>query len=169
MISSMPSNNDMPRAETLYTLASTFEKKNSLTFSLLFGNPYRSRAIASSESSMPNAVEYLFSPGQIFGLEYRSTGRDFQKFHHILVLRSCCAGELGTIVPGVNPGAEVLLQALTNTVLINLIYTFKKIQSLGICLTTIEGDKFKYLNQLLLMKMKTNFFIGELVEEGKNF
>lgn len=158
----------MWRAEPLYTLASTFEKKNSLSFSLLFGNPHIARPALNPESSLPNAMEYLFLPGQIFGLEYRSNGRDFQKFHHVLVLRSCSAYEPGTIVPGVYPGAKVLVQALTNTVLLNLISVFKKIQSSGICLTKIDEKKYNYLNQLLSMKMRTDFFIGELIEQAKN-
>lgn len=167
MISSLSSNNDMWRAETLYTLASTFEKKNSLSFNLLFGNPRITRPVLNSESSLPNAMEYLFLPGQIFGLEYRSTGRDFQKFHHILVLRSCGDNEPGAIVPGVYPGAQVLVQASTNKVLLNLISVFKKIQLSGICLTKIDVKKYEYLNKLLSMKMRTDFFTGELIEQQK--
>lgn len=164
----MPSNNDMQRAETLYTLASTFEKKNSLSFNLLFGSPKITRPVLNSQFSLTNATEHLFLPGQIFGLEYRSTGRDFQKFHYILVLRSCTGNDLGTMVPGVSPGAEILVQALTNTVLLNLISVFKKIQSFGICLTKIDSKKYEYLNQLLSLKMRTDFFIGELIEQAKN-
>ncbi|OPZ24114.1 MAG: hypothetical protein BWZ03_00295 [bacterium ADurb.BinA186] len=164
----MPSNNDMQQAEILYTLASTFEKKNSLSFNLLFGCPKITRPVLNSESSLPNVTEHLFLPGQIFGLEYRSTGRDFQKFHHILVLRSCTENILGTMIPGVSPGAEVLVQASTNTVLLNLISVFKKIQSFGICLTKIDSKKYEYLNQLLSMKMRTDFFTGELIEQAKN-
>lgn len=164
----MPSNNDIQQAETLYTLASTFEKKNSLSFNLLFGCPKITRQVLNFESSLLNATEHLFLPGQIFGLEYRSAGRDFQKFHHVLVLRSCREGEPGTIVPGVNPGAQVLVQASTNTVLLNLISVFKKIQSFGICLTKIDSKKYEYLNQLLSMKMRTDFFTGELIEHAKN-
>lgn len=158
----------MQQAEILYTLASTFEKKNSLSFNLLFGCPKITRPVLNSESSLPNVTEHLFLPGQIFGLEYRSTGRDFQKFHHILVLRSCTENILGTMIPGVSPGAEVLVQASTNTVLLNLISVFKKIQSFGICLTKIDSKKYEYLNQLLSMKMRTDFFTGELIEQAKN-
>ena len=71
----MPSNNDIQQAETLYTLASTFEKKNSLSFNLLFGCPKITRQVLNLEYSLLNATEHLFLPGQIFGLEYRSTGQ----------------------------------------------------------------------------------------------
>jgi len=163
----LPSNNDIGRVETLYTLASTFEKKNSLSFRLLFGKSHITRSSLETNSIFTNAQEHLFLPGQIFGLEYQSTGQDFQKFHHILVLRSCGEGESGTIVPGVSPGAEVLIQALTKVAVLNLISVFKKIQLSGVCLSGVKSDKYKYLNQIISIKMRPDFFIGELIEEEK--
>ncbi len=162
MISSVGSNNNIPRTDLFYTLVSTFEKANSLSFKLLFGQPRVTRM------APDGGQENLFRAGQIFGLECRSTGKEFQKFHHILVLRACDAGEGATVVPGVNPGAEVLVETLTNKVSLSLISIFKKLELHKINLEKISQEKYYYLNQLLLSNMKTDFFVGELIEQTKN-
>jgi hypothetical protein len=50
-----------------------------------------------------------FYLNSIFGFGYESMGKDFEKFHHVFVLRACLAGEVGGIIPGISPGAEILL------------------------------------------------------------
>jgi len=69
MTSSRFSNNDTQREKELYTLVSTFEKKNSLTYKLLFGNPETTRPTESMDLLWQNAYEHLFLPKQIFGIE----------------------------------------------------------------------------------------------------
>jgi hypothetical protein len=150
-----------------YTVASSFEKKNSLSFQLLFGEPAVKRPARQILPSTAGALDNYFVPGQIFGFRCRSMGKDFEKFDYALVLRACDFGERGTIVPGITPGAHVLVQTLTNTSLLRFISTLKKLLSNGINLANICDDKYLYLNHLLSMKIDTNFFVGELVEQGK--
>lgn len=159
----------MPHENVLYTVASTFEKKNSLGFRLIFGKPAISRPALHVEPSCSNAMEHFFSPGQIFGLELLSRGKDFKKFHHVLVLRSCKDGECGVVVPGVNPGAEVLVQAMNNSLSLNLICNLNIMHSKNIDLTKISTESYQYLNKLLYLKISADFFIGELIEQAKSY
>jgi hypothetical protein len=163
MFSPSRSNNDIQREKQLYTLVSTFEKKNSLSFKLLFGTPEITRPTEAIDPQWENALEHLFLPGQVFGLELKSNGKDYQKFHYALVLRSCGEGECGTVVPGIMPGAEVLIQTTNDTAIKNLNSVLNKILLSGLNLTQISPEKFRRLNNLLLLKMVTNFFVGELV------
>jgi hypothetical protein len=163
MISSRYSNNDIQREKELYTLVSTFEKKNSLSYKLLFGTPEITRPTESLELPWENAFEHLFLPQQIFGIELKSQGKDYQKFHYALVVRSCGEGERGTIVPGIIPGAEVLIQTTNYTATKNLKIALNKILLCGLDLTKIAPEKFRQLNNLLLLKMTQKFFVGELV------
>ena len=142
MVSSRSSNDGTQREDELYTLVSTFEKKNSLSFKLLFGTPKIRRPAQSIDRQWENACEHLFLPKQIFGIELVSKGKDYQKFHYALVLRSCDEGERGTIVPGITPGAEVLIQTTNDTATKNLKSTLNKILLCGLDLTQIDPEKF---------------------------
>ena len=61
-----------------------------------------------------NALEYLFLPKQIFGIELESKGKEYQKFHYVLVVQGCDEGEGGTVIPGISQGARVLIQTKNN-------------------------------------------------------
>jgi hypothetical protein len=169
MASWINSNSDIPREKALYTLASTFEKKNCLSLKLLFGDPQITRPAQMLEPSFTNAWEHLFLPGQIFGIEWKSNGTEFEKFHHLFVLKACGEGEVGVVVPGVTPGAEVLINTSNNINSQRLMSAFKKLQSSGVKLTDIDVEKCRYLNDLIMLKMNADFLVGAIIEHAKNF
>jgi len=110
-----------------------------------------------------NALEHLFLPKQIFGIELESKGKEYQKFHYALILQSCGEGEQGTLIPGINPGAHVLVQAKTHATSKKLFETINNISRYGLDLTLIEPEKLYKLNDLVSLNMKPSFFIGELL------
>lgn len=148
------------------TAASTFVKPNSLKFELLFGDYCRKIARDGNGQEIVQAVDYHFTPGQIFGFAYESFGADFKKFHHGFVLRACRGGEVGCMVPGINPGAEILVKTLSSAATLRLKSTLHKIAENGLDLTQIDGKKYRYLNHLLETKSKADFFVGEIIDNA---
>ena len=144
-------------------MVSTFEKKNSLSVKLLFGNPEITRPVEHVEHQWANAYEHFFLPRQIFGIELESKGADYQKFHYALVLQACDEGKEGVVVPGITPGAKVLVKTTKNTATKRFIKILNKILIKNLDLTKIEPENFHKLNDLLLLNMAPNFFIGELL------
>lgn len=145
------------------TTASIFEKANSIKFELLFG-AYKSKTSVSYNEDIINAYDYFFTPGQIFGFSYESTGVDYQKIHHAFILRACAPGEIGHSIFGISPGAKVLVSALTNATSLRLKSVITKIENNNIALPNIDVSKFEKLNTLLSVKIGTDYFLGELLE-----
>jgi len=169
MISSIYLYNQSQGQEQNCTTVSTFEKPSSLRFSLLFGSYEKKHLKDLSASGIKNAFEYLFLPGKIFGISCESSGQDYKKFNLAFVLRACASGENGTEVPGVMPGAEVLLKTLTKASSVKMVSIIKKIQLNGLDPSTLDASTYRYLDRLILLKMKTDFFEGGLLERAKSY
>jgi hypothetical protein len=150
------------------TTASAFEKPKSLRFELLFGE-YQNKIPAknSGDKNIINAFDYIFLPGSIFGFSYESMGKDFEKFHHLFVLRACLAGEVGGIIPGISPGAEILLQTSSNLASINFRKILQKLEKNKINLSKLSAPNYRRLNRLLDVKISADFFVGELIDQAK--
>jgi hypothetical protein len=163
MISSEDSSSYIQSETQHYTVVSTFEKKNSLSIKLIFGKAEITRSAACIFEDATNALEHLFLPKQIFGIELESKGKEYQKFHYVLVVQSCDEGERGTVIPGISPGARVLIQTKNNVTSKKLYEALNTISRSGVDLTLIDPEKFHKLQDLLSLKIKPNFFIGELL------
>jgi hypothetical protein len=168
MISCYRSENSESGGGENCTTASTFEKPKSLKFELLFGE-YKNKIppIKYGNENIINAFDYIFLPGSIFGFGYESMGKDFEKFHHVFVLRACLAGEVGGIIPGISPGAEILFQTSSNVASINLRKILQKLEKNKINLSKLPARNYRRLNRLLDVKISTDFFVGELIDQAK--
>lgn len=146
------------------TTASSFEKPNSLKFELLFGDYCEKRAVSQDDKDIVEAHDYLFLPGQIFGFAYESAGTDFKKFHHAFVVRSSLPGETGNVVPGIFPGAEILVKTMSSAATERLKSILQTLSNNSVILTALSVSQYGYLNHLLEIKFNTDFFVGELIE-----
>lgn len=146
------------------TVASTFVKQNSLKFELLFGDYCRNLPMVPEDKAIIEAVDYQFLPGQIFGFAYESFGVDFKKFHHGFVLRACRGGEVGCMVPGINPGAEILVKTFGGVMTNRFKEILQVLAQNQVDLTAITGSQYRRLNDLLETKSSTVFLVGELKE-----
>jgi hypothetical protein len=144
------------------TTVSTFLKLNSLKFELIFGDYYQKIKKNSEDQNIVPHIDYLFLPGQILGFSYESLGADFKKMHHAFVVRACLPGEVGNVVPGICPGAEVLVKTLSSAGVIKLKSILQKLANNGVNLASITHDRYRYLNYLLEKKSNADFFLGEL-------
>jgi hypothetical protein len=144
------------------TTVSTFIKSNSLKFELLFGDYYKKIARVSEDKKIILATDYLFLPEKIFGFYYESLGTDFKKMHHALVLGSCWSGEVGDVVPGINPGTEILISTLTSAASLRLKTILQKLEKNKVDLAKISIKNYHRLNHLLEIKGNTEFFVGEI-------
>jgi|GEM_PF-2103986 len=144
------------------TIASTFEKAKSLKFELLFGD-YQEKI------SQAEGIDYYFSVGQIFGFACQSQGLDFQKFNHAFIVRACAPGELGSIVTGISPGAEILVKTLSSASSLRLRAILETLIKSNINLSHISDSYYRKLDQLLEAKISTNYLIGELIGEKNRF
>lgn len=147
------------------TTASTFMKPNSLKFELLFGDYCRKIAIDSDSQQITHAFDYHFLPGKVFGFSYESFGADFKKLHHGFVLRACGPGGMVSVVPGISPGAEILVKTLSGASTLRLKSTLQKLVESGLHLSQIDDRKYQYLNYLLETRSKVDFFVGKLIEQ----
>jgi hypothetical protein len=145
------------------TTASVFEKANSIKFELLFGNYIKKIKIDNREDDLVNAFEYIFTPGQVFGFAYESTGKDYQKFHHAFVLQACSPQERANIITGIRPGAKIIISAPYNAVALRLKSIIKKLQEHKIDLSQLLVAEFQRLNRLLDVKSNSQFALGELL------
>ena len=151
------------------TAASTFEKPKSLKFELLFGECEKKNHKDSNDNGIVNAVDYLFLPNSIFGFSIESFGADYQRFHYVFIVRACLPGEMGSVVPGISPGAEILVKTLTSAASERLKNIIKKLVENRINLLLIDLSYYIQLNRILETKMSTDYFVGELIAEAKNF
>lgn len=167
----MISRDDSIEAETSVikncTTASTLIKPNSLKFELLFGDYYRKIETNTDDSEISQACDYYFLPGQIFGFTCESFGKDFKKFHYGFVLRACEPNEIGCVIPGINPGAEILAKTLNSVATDRLRKILRQFAD-NIDLLELSTEKYRYLNHLLETKSNTDFFVGELIEQHDN-
>jgi hypothetical protein len=168
MISSFDSKNEAASGVFNCTTASTFEKLNSLKFELLFGEYRRKVEKEEGDSGLVNVVDYMFEPGQIFGFAYQSTGVDFRKMHHVFVLRACEPGEIGNIITGISPGAEILTKILTHAGSQVFMHMLDKLRNGGVDLSQISAGKYRYINDLLEMKIRCDFFVYKLIADNQN-
>lgn len=150
-----------------YTIASTFEKPRSLKFELLFGSHKKRVQLNYSENRVMNAFDYIFSSNEIFGFHYKSTGLDFKKFHHAFILRTCNKGEKGSTVPGISPGAEILVKATTKEKVKKLEMILDKLLSNKINLSKISIHEYKKLNYLFDINSDANYWVGEIIEQTR--
>ena len=153
----------MSSSSTNCTTASAFEKPNSIRFEILFGDYQKKLPSKHSDKCFINAFDYKFTPNQIFGFAYESTGQDFQKFHHAFVLMACSPGEVGNIIPGIYPGAKILISALSKTAALRLKKILEILQKNSVILSDISISKYRNLNRLLDIKNNVDFWVGELL------
>lgn len=146
------------------TTASTFEKPNSLKFNVLFGDYLKEIKINNSEG-MVKAFDYIFCPHKIFGFAYESTGSDFRKLHHAFILRSCLPGEVGSMISGISPGAEILVRTLTHAGSVRLKTILQKLEKNKFKLSDLPISYYRHLNDLLEIKSNTDFFVDELIAQ----
>jgi hypothetical protein len=162
MISCTPPKNDVSSDNKNFTIASTFEKEKSLKFELLFGD-YRKELIKDdARHDVINAVDYFFSPGLVFGFACQSYGEDFRNFHHIFVMRACAPGEKGNIIPGINPGAEILVKTLTGAASLRLRSILVILKRHNVT-SKVPDAYYQKINQLLEAKMNLDYFVQELI------
>jgi len=145
------------------TTASTFEKPKSLKFEILFGDYHSKVPQRHNDKNIVNAFEYLFSPGEIFGFAYESSGVDFKKFHHVFILRACLSGESGNVIPGILPGAEIIAKTLTDVGSNRLKSVLQKLEKNKIILSKLSIVNYQRLNDLLETKISADFLVGELI------
>ncbi|OPZ24133.1 MAG: hypothetical protein BWZ03_00292 [bacterium ADurb.BinA186] len=135
----------------------------SLKFELLFGDFQAKKIKADMGDEIIHAVDYFFLPGQIFGFACESQGKDFQKFSHVFILRACLPGDLGSIIPGISPGAEILVKTLIHASSLRLRTLLETLKKSNIELPHIPDLNYRKLNYLLETKMSTDYFVGELI------
>lgn len=162
MISQECSNIIEEAQKTYYTAAHTFEKENSLSFRLLFGNFKNKRASSLIDLNFENAIDYFFEPGQIFGFLCESKGQNFQKFYYSFILQACSEREIGNIIPGISPGAKVLVKTLNKITSNKLITVLNNMANEGKNLSQISLENYVYLNKLLNEKIRIDYFVSEL-------
>lgn len=153
--------------ENNYTVASTFQKANTLKFQLLFGEWDRSER-RDDNGDVINAVDYYFSPHKIFGFACHASGDGYRRFHGAFVLRACVPSEIGNIVTGIVPGADVLVRTSTSIAAAKLMSLLKELRKNNVEPHEISVQRYRKLNYLLEEKISTDFFVGELIGE-KNF
>jgi hypothetical protein len=151
------------------TTVSTFRKSNSLKFELLFGEHYQQVEKNREDKNIAQNIDYLFLPGQILGFFYESSGIDFKKIHHAFIMRSCWPGEVGNVVPGIYPGAEILVKTLSSAGAIKLKFILQKLANNGVNLALLSPDKYRHLNDLLEAKLNTDYFVGEIIKQLEIF
>lgn len=77
--------------------------------SLHFGKPVsESTQVFGPEKSVK---EFLFAPGSVFCVEQWKSNKYGTEKWELYILRAVWPGEAGNVVKGVDPGAEILLQA----------------------------------------------------------
>lgn len=165
MTSYVPPDNHVSRDRKNCTIASIFEKEKSFKFELLFGEYFERNARRDDEAKTLNVVDYHFLPGMIFGYACESFGADYQRFHHVFILRACSPGELGNIISGIIPGAEVLVRALTGAASLRLRSFLKVMQKNNIDPAIINEVYYRKLNHLLDTKMNIDYLVGELIAQ----
>ncbi len=161
MISNGGSNETVKSVIKNCTIVSTFEKPNSLKFELIFGNYFDRISNEIDDKNIWNSFDYCFLPGQIFGFSYESLGTDYKKLNHAFVARSCFPGNSGSIIPGINPGAEILVKTLRGSDTLKLRSILQKFIKNGVDLSALPAARYRHLNSLLETNSSTDFFIGE--------
>lgn len=165
MTSYVPPKNHASRDRKNCTIASIFEKEKSLKFELLFGDFFQKQSRQVDDGKIANALDYYFLPGKIFGFAYESYGNDYQRFHYAFILRACSAGQMGNIISGIVPGAEVLVRTLTGASSLRLRSFLKVIQKNNIEASLIDENHYRRLNHLLDVKMNIDYLAGELIAQ----
>jgi hypothetical protein len=72
-------------------------------------------------------------------------------------------GDLGSIITGVSPGAEILVKTLIHASSLRLRALLETLKKSNIELSQISDLNYRKLNYLLETKMSTNYFVGELI------
>jgi len=111
------------------------------------------------------AVDYYFFPNRIFGFACHSLGDEFQNFHYAFILRACAPSEIGNIITGIVPGAEVLVATSTSVATSKLISLLKTLKKENVEPSQISLNHYRKLNYLLETKLNIDYFIGELIRE----
>lgn len=142
------------------TTVSTVEKRDFFKIELIFGDYQRKLPISVSE--MENVYNYVFYPQQIFGLRYEAT-QNKKTNRRIFIMRACSPGELGSVAPGVHPGAEILVKTLSSAVAMRLNAILQKLIKNHVDLSLLPISFYARLNHLLEIKSNTDFCVGELL------
>lgn len=159
--------NQSSRVEKNYTIASTLRKPNSLIVELLFGNYREKRIKTLLNHDLVDQVDYVFEPDEIFGFAYKSTGSDYKKLHQCFILRALKPNEEGAVVPGILPGAEILLCTTGATSSQRFRDILRRLLKSGIDPVGLGHEGYAYLHRLLEAKMPTDYFIYELINKNK--
>lgn len=160
---------DFPLAKTSsveknYTIASTLRKPNSLLVELLFGD-YREKRIKAAQGDIVDHIDYVFAPGEIFGFAYKSLGADYKALHQCFVVQTLKPDEHGSVIPGINPGAEILLSTTGATSSQRFRATLQQLQKSGVDPLALEATQYAHLHRLLEAKLSTDYFVTELINQ----
>lgn len=156
------SHNETGQDKILYTVASTFEKQNSISAKLLLGTP------AFSRESVTNSFisqQHFFKAEDIFALEWISYGKEYQKFHYVFLLRAGAENSRVGDIPGVKPGAEVLIYTQNKQSSLRFSLWLKRISQSGNPLLGFSRFNILNLKFILDAKMKSNYFVENLLYE----
>lgn len=110
-------------------------------------------------------IDYYFLPQEIFGFACRSEGGDCQSFHYAFVLRACQPGEVGNIVTGIIPGAEVLVATSTGASTSRFLAVINALKKANVEPAQISINYYRKLNYLLEEKLNTDYLVGEIISE----
>jgi hypothetical protein len=134
---------------------------------LLFGDPREKRIKTGCTNDLIDEIDYVFGPGQVFSFAYKSLGLDYKKLHQCFVLRALKPNDEGSIIPGINPGAEILLCTTGATSSQRFREILQKLQKAGIDPVGLDPERYSYLYRLLEAKMPTDYFVFELLDRRK--
>lgn len=151
--------------EKNYTIASTLRKPNSLVVELLFGVYREKRIKTEPNQDVVDHIDYVFAPGEIFGFAYKSLGSDYKALNQCFVVQTLKPDERGSIIPGISPGAEILLSATGATTSQRFRVILQLLQKMGVDPLALEATQYAHLHRLLEAKLSTDYFVTELINQ----
>ena len=130
--------------DTLLTRVTTIRIPRIRHLSLRFGNP-----VHSARTGRGQRVHY-FEPGAVFGL-LRWHGNEFGTTHcGFSILRAVVGRTVAATVPGVTPGAEVLLAVSSVATVRRVLALVRDIKAQGIPASEVSPDYWRSVSQRLI-------------------
>lgn len=107
----------------------TIHSPKSLDWRLVFGQGRKAFPVSASP---PQTIQmYAFQPGQLFGMSRRRMNQYGTLEWEFLVMQAASPGEVLKRIPGVSPGAKLILHATTKQTALIAARVFKKLRGLG--------------------------------------
>lgn len=131
---------------------------------LLFGD-YREKRIKTAQSDIVDQIDYVFAPGEIFGFAYKSLGADYKALHQCFVLRALEPNGEGGIIPGISPGADILLSTTGATSSQRFRTILQQLQKSGVDPLALEATQYAHLHRLIDAKLSADYFVTELINQ----